>query len=201
MPKYFGVLRGVLSNQNHARTMRHRGAHIFSIFYSILSNRKNSHIFPCMSQFCSIKNKKMSDDSSCSSNLDTFQMYQDFEIIFDDPIPRRDQWDHTRIDWDEHVEKLCREQRFKREYRMSLEAFNKLVFILSLSLQRNNMYSHSSTLISPIIIIGIGIRYLAGGELSDIQHGFGVYVVEAYNCIECFIESTLHCDSMRITLP
>ena len=40
-----------------------------------------------------------------------------------------------------------------------------------------------------------------GGELSDIRHVFGVSVAEAYNCIECFIESTLHCDSMRITLP
>ena len=143
----------------------------------------------------------MSNDSSCSSNLDTFQMYQDFDIIFDDPMPRRDRWDHTQIDWDAHVEKLCHEQHFKREYRMSLEAFNKLVFILSLSLRRNNMYSHMSTPISPIIIVGIGIRYLAGGELSDILHVFGVSVVEAYNYIECFIESTLRCDSMRITLP
>ena len=84
---------------------------------------------------------------------------------------------------------------------MSLEAFNKLVFILSPSLQRNNMYSHLSTPISPIIIVSIGIRYLAGGELSDIRHVFGVSVVEACNCIECFIESTLCCDSMRITLP
>ena len=63
------------------------------------------------------------------------------------------------------------------------------------------MYSHSSTPISPIIIIGIGICYLAGGELSDIQHVSGVSVAEAYNCIECFIESTFHCDSMRIMLP
>ena len=181
--------------------MRHRGAHIFSIFYSILSNHKNSHIFSPVSQFCSIKSKKMSDDSSCSSNLDTFQMYQDFDTIFDDPIPRRDRWDHTRIDWDAHVEKLHHEQHFKREYRMSLEAFNKLVFILSPSLQRNNMYSRLSTPISPIIIVSIGIRYLAGGKLSDIRHVFGVSVAEAYNCIECFIESTLHCDSIRITLP
>ena len=108
---------------------------------------------------------------------------------------------HTRIDWDAHVEKLCHEQHFKREYQMSLEAFNKLVFILSPSLQRNNVYSHSSTPISPIIIVGIGIWYLAGGKLSDIQHVFGVSVAEADNCSECFIESTLCCDSMRIMLP
>ena len=128
-------------------------------------------------------------------------MYQDFEIIFDDPIPRRERWDHTWIDWDAHVDKLCHEQRFKREYRMSLEAFNKLVFIVSPSLQRNNMYSRSSTPISPIIIIGIDIRYLAGDKLSDIRHVFGVSVAEAYNCIECVIESSLHCDCMKITLP
>ena len=84
---------------------------------------------------------------------------------------------------------------------MSLEAFNKLVFILSPSLQRNNVYSHSSTPISPIIIVSIGIQCLAGGELSNIRHVFGVSVVEAYNCIECFIERTLCCNSMRITLP
>ena len=143
----------------------------------------------------------MSNNSSCSSDSNTFQMYQDFDILFGDSIPRNDSWDHTQIDWDAHMEKLCHKQRFKREYRMSVQAFNKLVFILSPSLQRNNVYSHSSTPISPIIIVGIGIQYLAGGELSDIQHVFGVSVAEAYNCIECFIEMILHCESMRITLP
>ena len=84
---------------------------------------------------------------------------------------------------------------------MSLQAFNKLVFILSPFLQRNNMYSCSSTPISPIIIVGIGIWYLAGGELFNIWNVFGVSVAEANNCIECFIEMILHCESMRITLP
>ena len=95
-------------------------------------------------------------------------MYQDFDILFGDPIPRRDRWDHTQIDWEAHMEKLCHAQHFKREYRMSLQAFNKLVLILSLLLQRNDVYSHASTPISPIIIVGIGIQYLAGGKLSDI---------------------------------
>ena len=84
---------------------------------------------------------------------------------------------------------------------MSLQAFNKLVFILSPSLQRNNVYSCTSTPISPFIIVGIGIQYLAGGELSDIRHVFGVSVGEAYNCIECFIETVLCCKSMKIMLP
>ena len=58
-----------------------------------------------------------------------FQMYQDFDILFGDPIPRRDRWDHSRIDWDTHVEEQCHKQHFNREYQMSLQAFNKLVSI------------------------------------------------------------------------
>ena len=84
---------------------------------------------------------------------------------------------------------------------MSLQAFNKLVSILSPLLKRNDAYSHASAPISPIIIVGIGIRYLAGGELADIRHVFGVSIAEAYNCIECFLETILCCESMRIMLP
>ena len=63
-----------------------------------------------------LQNKKMSNNSSCSSDSNIFQMYQDFHILFGDPIPRMDQWDHRQIDWDAHVEKLCQEQHFNMEY-------------------------------------------------------------------------------------
>ena len=39
-------------------------------------------------------------------------------------------WEHQRIDWNEHVTKLLHENRFHREYRMSLEAFNQLLELL-----------------------------------------------------------------------
>ena len=58
----------------------------------------------------------MSDNSSCSLDSNTFQMYQDFDILFGDPIPKRDRWDHSWIDWDVHVEKLCHEQHFNFIY-------------------------------------------------------------------------------------
>ena len=73
----------------------------------------------------------MRDNSSCSLESNTFQMYQDFDILFGDPVPRRDRWDHSQIDWDAHVEQLCHEQHFKRENEMSLQAFNKLISLLS----------------------------------------------------------------------
>ena len=86
----------------------------------------------------------MSNNSSCSSDSNTFQMYQDFDILFGDPIPRRDRWDHSQIDWDAHVKKLCHEQHFNREYQMSLQAFNKLISILSSLLKRNDVENSSS---------------------------------------------------------
>ena len=84
---------------------------------------------------------------------------------------------------------------------MSLQAFNKLESILSPLLKRNDVYSCTSAPISPVIIVGIGIWYLAGGKLADIWHVFGVSIAEAYNCIECFLDMILCCESMRITLP
>ena len=41
-------------------------------------------------------------------------------------IPKWEQ----RIVWNEHVKKLLHENRFHREYRMSLEAFNQLLELL-----------------------------------------------------------------------
>ena len=117
----------------------------FFLFFAIHSNTKNTHIFSHMSQLKLmihhvLLNKKMSDNSSCSSDSNTFQMHQDFDILFGDPIPRRDQCNHSWIDWDAYVEKLCHEQCFNREYQMSLQAFNKLVSILSSLLKRNDVY-------------------------------------------------------------
>ena len=128
-------------------------------------------------------------------------MYQDFDILFGDPVPRRDRWDHSQIDWDAHVEQLCHKQHFNRENQMSLQAFNKLISLLSPLLKRNDAYSHASGPISPVIIVGIGIRYLAGGELSDIRHVFGVSIAEVYNCIKCFLDTILCCESVKIMLP
>ena len=84
---------------------------------------------------------------------------------------------------------------------MTLQAFNKLVSLLSPLLKRNDAYSQASSPISPVIIVGIGIRYLAGGELSGIQHAFGVSIAEAYNCIKFFLDTILCCESMKIMLP
>jgi hypothetical protein len=43
---------------------------------------------------------------------------------------RKIKWKHTRLNWNEHVEKLLHEESFDSHYRMSLEAFTTLVDLL-----------------------------------------------------------------------
>ena len=59
-------------------------------FSQILMESSHSSQFKLMSHHV-LHNKIMSDHSSCSSESSTFQMYQDFDILVGDPLPRRDQ--------------------------------------------------------------------------------------------------------------
>ena len=44
----------------------------------------------------------------------------------DDELLRKECWDHSRLVWKDHVEKLIHKDAFKREYRMSIGAWEKL---------------------------------------------------------------------------
>ena len=54
-------------------------------------------------------------------------------------------WEHQRIDWNEHVTKLLHENRFHREYCMSLEAFNQLLDLLRPSITVNVVKPNASS--------------------------------------------------------
>ena len=43
---------------------------------------------------------------------------------------RKAKWEHDRISWYSHVEKLNHEEAFEKTYRMPLRAFNKFVSLL-----------------------------------------------------------------------
>ena len=54
--------------------------------------------------------------------------------------------------------------------------------------------ANRNTLIRKItveMIIGMGLRYLAGEKLSDIRHIFKMSQAEAYNSVGCFIDAEL----------
>ena len=49
----------------------------------------------------------------------------------DDKLLRKERWDHSQLVWKDHVEKLIHEDAFKREYRMSIGAWENLTRILT----------------------------------------------------------------------
>ena len=123
----------------------------------------------------------------------------DIDFLYDSHrLPR---WIHTRINWEEHVSQLLHENRFMIEYRMSLAGFNNLKEILRLQLERNVSYSRSSQPIQLEHIVGIGLRYLAGGMINDIRHVFGTSITEAYNCVNCFLDAVIASEQLQIQLP
>ena len=46
-------------------------------------------------------------------------------------ILKTQRWQHKRINWELHVQKLLHEKHFVTEYRMSFNAFTHLCFLLS----------------------------------------------------------------------
>jgi hypothetical protein len=104
---------------------------------------------------------------------------------------REPMWIHSDFSWESHVEQLLHEDLFQKEYRMSLPAFEVLRAYLWVKLKRR---ANRNTLIREItveMIIGTGLRYLAGEKLSDIRHIFKMSQAEAYNSVGCFIDAEL----------
>ena len=121
----------------------------------------------------------------------------------DEDKTRKTFWDHERLDWSKHVEKLRHEGLFSKRYRMPKKAFNKLVELLAPQLQTDvtksrNPCSHE---IYPKITVGIGLRYLAGGSYEDIREVYGVSVAGFYYCRNQFFKAVMSCDALKIRLP
>ena len=145
-----------------------------------------------------LHNKIMSDNSSCSSPFKCIRI-----LIYSSVIFYQEGTNGTTVRligthmWSNCVMSSISTGSTKCHYKHSTNSY----LYLSPLLKRNDGYSRASSPISPVIIVGIGIWYLAGGKLSDIQHVFGVSISEAYNCIKCFLDRILCCESMKIMLP
>jgi len=114
---------------------------------------------------------------------------------------RAQPWNHKRVDWAEHVKQLFHENMFEVEYRMSHKAWIKLRSILSTYLERNNKRSRALDPITIEIIMGTGMRYLAGGKINDIRHIYHTSKTAAYSCVMCFIEAVNTAPGLDINLP
>ena len=64
-----------------------------------------------------------------------------YTLLFQDE-KRKSFWDHERLDWSKHLEKLRHKGRFATKYRMSEKAFNLLVSDLGPILQADVSKAH-----------------------------------------------------------
>ena len=123
---------------------------------------------------------------------------EDLDVLLNQ---RRNRWNHIRLNWDEHVIQLKHENRFQREYRMSLNAFNRLKLLLFPYLRRESKKRNCTDPVCVEFIMGIGLRYLAGRAISEIRHVFKTSRTKAYNCMKCFLDAVNCCPELDIRLP
>ena len=114
---------------------------------------------------------------------------------------RKDRWIHQRVNWRKHVGQLIHEERFAKEYLMSFTAWTKLYSILVPYVQRNAARSRSIGPVTVDMIMGIGMRYLAGGRVSNDRHIFGLSYAEAYRSINDFLFAVLDSPLLTIQFP
>ena len=135
---------------------------------------------------------------------------EDLSFIFDDDeesgvddesLSRKDRWDHQRVDWRLHCAQLIHEERFAKEYRMSFQAWERLRVILIKHIRRMSSKSRCTEPITVDIIMGMGMRWLAGGKISHDRHTFHVSYTEAYRCCHHFIDGVLAAKELKICFP
>jgi hypothetical protein len=80
------------------------------------------------------------------------------------------------LNWDAHVAVKVRNGTFKSRYRMRHETFSKLVNILGITVNEGQSVRSTSgnSPIFPEFVVGMSLRYLAGGTKTDAADIFGV---------------------------
>ena len=88
----------------------------------------------------------------------------------------------VRLDWFDHVTRKClHEKSFSRKYRMSHNAFCRLVQILKPHLERDATKATRGHFIIPQIVIAIGIRFLAGEPYTALNDIANISTTSVYH--------------------
>ena len=109
----------------------------------------------------------------------------------------------SRIRWQQHVQLLLHENQFHVMYRMSLRSFNKLLELLSPTLQLNERFGMLSSG-EPITcenMLHCTLRFLAGGSYHDIRQSASISKASFYRIIWHTITTINNCASLAIKLP
>ena len=116
---------------------------------------------------------------------------------------RRWKWQHERVNWSMHVEKLTHQDMFDRTYQMSLNAFNTLLELLRGYITFDILKSLNSCddPIYPELVLATGLCWLAGGSYLDIKEVYNFSRSSYYQCRDTFLDAVLDCEALAIKFP
>ena len=116
---------------------------------------------------------------------------------------RNEKYQHTRLWWEDHLEKLQHEGMFARTDRMTYQAFLKLLLFIcpKLQCQTGNSNQAGSELIKPELVMAIALHWLSGGSYIDIRHAYFCSVASIYRCRNTFIDAICSCEALDIIFP
>jgi hypothetical protein len=109
----------------------------------------------------------------------------------------------SRLRWQQHVQLLLHENQFHIMYHMTIGSFNKLLEMLSPTLQLNERFGRLSSR-EPItceIMLHCTIRFLACGSYHDIRQTASISKPSFYCVIWHTITTINNCAALAITLP
>lgn len=116
---------------------------------------------------------------------------------------RANKWHVKRMQWHLHTEMLVHENQFDSMYRMSLLSFNKLLQLLSPSLQLKEKYATISGA-EPIqceLMLHCMIRFLSGGSFHDIRSVASISKASFYRILWHAIDAVNNCKELMFSLP
>lgn len=91
-----------------------------------------------------------------------------------------------RLIWSEHIQKLRREKKFNRTYRIDERHFDRLVALLEADLAVDGVMCTRRTGVAPIsveVVLHCTLRYLAGGSYLDVRDVAQISVPSFYRCL------------------
>ena len=145
------------------------------------------------------------DDGSLDAFMedDTEEQKKILFLLYLSESERTWKYDQSRLRWDTHVAKLQHEGLFSRTYRMSHDAFVKMLNLLRTKLTCDCARStiSCSDPIYPELVMAIGLRYLAGGSYIDIRHAYHISVSSLFRCRDIFFNAVNTCPELEISFP
>ena len=116
---------------------------------------------------------------------------------------RKWKWQHERLSWNQHVEKLLHEEGFDRKYRMSYDAFTLLLDLLRPDITCDIIKSLNSCdePIYPELVLASGLRWLGGGSYLDQKDVYSFSRSSYYRIQDIFLDAVLKCEELDIRFP